>query len=493
MRTTLLLATVLASLCASAGPAFAGQIVYSTEPADGEAQIRVMNDDGSNDRLLVHEDDIPGAESVYKPYVSPDGDTVVFQARTPSPGGYGVYCGFRCSGIYAYRDGVVTRVSQAPTDCPPGDLCVGLDTDPRVTGDGSHLFYQLVYGEPGGAYGTPQTVSRNYYRTMEPGGGDEVEVPETSCGKGSAATPNPAVEGQFATSAYCLNGNYALKVLDVGGGAGSEETLGYDDAEFSEPAFRGDGQLLVGAEDGGDPGIWLYRRDGSGASRLVAVSWDNDSRPFSSSPTFVGNDAVAFVHGGSIRIASTSCDSCSLDSTDVLASPPGVDSIAWTSRSIPDPVVVDTGSNDPGGGNAPAGGAPRPTPPSAGTPTPPSNTPAPSTSPLVVKTPARAKLAAALRGGIKVPFVTTQTGRLTMRATIPATLAKKLGLVRRKTKKPVVVASGATTMTRAGEAIVKLKFTPAAKKRLRRARSVSLDLTGKLGTTTTTTRLNLTR
>ncbi|HEX8083189.1 MAG TPA: hypothetical protein VF529_02800 [Solirubrobacteraceae bacterium] len=488
MRTTLLLATVLASLCASAGPAFAGQIVYSTEPADGEAQIRVMNDDGSNDRLLVHEDDIPGAESVYKPYVSPDGDTVVFQARTPSPGGYGVYCGFRCSGIYAYRDGVVTRVSQAPTDCPPGDLCVGLDTDPRVTGDGSHLFYQLIYGEPGGAYGTPQTISRNYYRTMEPGGGDEVEVPETSCGKGSAATPNPAVEGQFATSAYCLNGNYALKVLDVGGGAGSEATLGYDDAEFSEPAFRGDGELLVGAEDGGDPGIWLYRRDASGASRLVALAWDSDSRPFNSSPTFVGKDAVAFVHGGSIRTASTSCDSCSLDSTAVLASPPGVDAIAWTSRSIPDR-VVDTGSEPSDGGGSNPVATPRPTTPPAGNPTPPQNTPAP----LVLKTPARAKLATALRGGIKVPFVATQTGRLTMRATIPGTLAKKLGLVHRRTKKPVVVANGTTTVTRAGEAIVKLKFTPAAKKRLRRARSVALNLTGTLGGTTTTTRLTLTR
>src|SRR5687767_8633335 len=143
LRKTVLLATAVAALTASASPALAGQIVYSTEPADGDAQIRVMNDDGSNDRLLVHEDDIPGAESVYKPYVSPDGATVVFQARTPGPGSAGVYCGFRCSGIYAYSGGTITRISQDPIDCPPGDLCLGLDVDPRITGGGSHLFYQL--------------------------------------------------------------------------------------------------------------------------------------------------------------------------------------------------------------------------------------------------------------------------------------------------------------------------------------------------------------
>ena len=36
---------------ASAAPALAGQIVYSTEPADGDSQIRVMDDDGRD--LLI--------------------------------------------------------------------------------------------------------------------------------------------------------------------------------------------------------------------------------------------------------------------------------------------------------------------------------------------------------------------------------------------------------------------------------------------------------
>jgi hypothetical protein len=472
MNRILLLATTLAALAASAAPALAGQIVYSTEPADGDAQIRVMNDDGSNDRLLVHEDDIPGAESVYNPYVSPNGDTVVFQARTPSPGGYGVYCGFRCSGIYAYSGGTITRISQDPTDCAPGDLCLGLDVDPRITGGGGTLFYEMIYGEPGGQYGTPQTISTNYYRTMAPGGGDEVEVPETSCGKGSNVTPNAAVDGQFATSTYCLNGDYSLKVLDMNG---AEETIGFDDAEFADPVFRGDGEVLAGAEDGADPGLWLYPRDGSNPHRLAAITWDSDHRPFYANPTFVGSDTVAFIHGDTIRTVPTSCDSCAVGSADTLASPAGVDAIAWTSKDIPDP-VVDVPTDTRGGTQVPTPG-PGAVKGAPGTQKPggPAN---PGTLPLDLKVAPKTKLAAALRAGLVVPFVANQPGRLTMRATVAPALAKKLRLVRRKTRKPVVVAKGATNVAGAGEAAVTLKFTAAAKKRLKRAKSVPLALSG---------------
>ncbi|HEX8123093.1 MAG TPA: hypothetical protein VF549_17715 [Solirubrobacteraceae bacterium] len=475
MHRILLLVTTVAALAATATPALAGQIVYSTEPADGDAQIRVMNDDGSNDRLLVHEDDIPGAEAVYNPYVSPNGDTVVFQARTPSPGGYGVFCGFRCSGIYAYSGGTITRISQDPTDCPPGDLCLGLDTDPRITGGGSHLFYQMIYGEPGGSYGTPQTISKNYYRTLTPGGGDEVEVPETSCGKGNYVTPNPAVDGEFSSSVYCTGGSYALQIRDMAGGA--EETLGYDDAEFANPAFRGDGQVLVGAEDGNDPGLWLYPRDGSTLPhRIAAITWDSDHRPFSTNPTFVGDDEVAFIHGDTIRRLATSCDSCSVDDAQTLATAPGVDAIAWTSQSIPDP-LVEQPSDTRGGNQTPA---PGPATPKGGMPAPPAKVPANTVPALALdlKAPAKVKLASVLRSGLKVPFVASRAGKLTMRAQIAPALARKLHLARGKAKKPVVVASGTTTVARAGEAAVTLKFTAAAKKRLKRARSVPLTLSG---------------
>src|SRR3712207_1240632 len=219
LRTLLLLAVGLCALAFTAAPASAGQLVYSYEPSDGDSQIRVMNEDGSGDRLLVHEDEIPGAEAVYKPYVSPDGTTVVFQARTPASGGFGsLYCGFRCSGIYAYRGGHVRRISQNPTNCPPGDQCFGLDTHPRITGGGDHVFYSLLYGQPGGGtWGTPDTITTNYFRTMTPGNGNDVELPAPACGKGDNITPNPKVDGQFAQSAYCVGsgGSYGLTIFNM--------------------------------------------------------------------------------------------------------------------------------------------------------------------------------------------------------------------------------------------------------------------------------------
>ena len=78
---------------------------------------------------------------------------------------------------------------------------------------------------------------------------------------------------------------------------------------------------------------------------------------------------------------------------------------------------------------------------------------------------------------MKVPFVATKTGELKMQATITPALAKKLRLVR-KAKKQVVVARGTTNVTKTGEAIVTLKFTAGARKRLKKAKSVPLKLAG---------------
>jgi hypothetical protein len=488
LRLTTLLATATATLAATAATASAGQLVYSYEPSDGDAQIRVMNDDGTHDRLLVHEDDIPGAEAVYSPYVSPDGATVVFQARTPAAGAGGLYCGFRCSGIYAYSGGEITRISQDPIPCPPGDLCFGLDTTPRITGGGDHVFYELLYGEPGGQHGTPQTIRSNHFRSIAPGDGGDVELPDTSCGKGSNITPNPAVDGEYAISAYCSNGNYGLKIAGIDGG---DENLVYDDHEFADPAFRGDGQVLVSAEDGGDPGLWTYTRDGSSVSRIAALSWDSDHRPFNTSPTFVGTDRVAFLHGESIRTVSTSCQSCSLDQTSSLGQRTGIDGVAWTSQNIPDP-AVDTPQGGGGGGGGGAGTSGTVPKPPVTPVVPPVRPITPTvTTPATLKAPAKAKLAAALRSGIAVPFVATRSGRLTMEAVVAPAQARKLGLARGKSRKPVVVATGVTTVSRAGAGTVTLRFTKAAKRRLKRARSVPLTLRGSFAGTTLSGRTRL--
>jgi hypothetical protein len=260
-----------------------------------------------------------------------------------------------------------------------------------------------------------------------------------------------------------------------------EQTLGYDDSEFAEPAFRGDGQILVGAEDGGDPGIWIYPRNGTDPSRIVSVAWDSDNRPFGASPTFVGGDRLAFIHGQTIRTVGTSCSSCGLGQTTSLGSRPGIDNVAWTSQHVPDPVRQAT--------PAPAPAAPAPTPVAPRTP----SRPRADTKLATLKLPAKAKLASVLRSGLKVPFTASRKGKLTMQATVSGADAKKLRLVRRKTKKAIVVASGAVTVKRAGAATVTLKFTKAAKKRLKRARAVQVSLRGTFAGDTITGRVRLAR
>ena len=473
------LASALTTLLAGAATAHAGQIVYNTEPQDGDAQIRVMNDDGTNDRLLVHEDEIPGAEAVLSPFVSPDGTTVVFTARTPGPNSGGLYCGFRCVGIYAYRDGRITRISQDAIDCVGGDPCFGLDTRPRITGDGANVFYELVYGEPTGS-GTPDIIGTRYFRSMTPGDGGETEIPPTVCGKSTNVAPNPLVGGEYVTSAYCDNGAYALKVMRMDGT--QVQDLAADDDEFANPAVRRDGRMVAAAEGGGDPGLWVYDRQSPDIHRVVSVGWNVDNAPFESSPTFVGTDRLAFLRDDAIRIAPVSCDDCTLGQTTVLAQRADVDTIAWTSQSIADPVRPGPGGGNPGGGAPGTGdGQPAPLPGPGGQQQPGTGAPrgggAPATA---LKAPATTKLATALRRGLTVPLTASSTGKLTLKATISGSLARKLKLVRRRTSKPVVVAQGTTTVRKAGTASVTLTFTKAAKRRLRKARSVPLTLQGTL-------------
>ena len=338
LRPLLLIATTVAALSASAGSAMAGQLVYSTEPSDGDAQIRVMNEDGSNDRLLVHEDDIPGAEAVYKPYVSPDGSTVVFQARTPGPGSGGIYCGFRCSGIYAYRGGQISRISAEPDRLPARRPVPGPGHPPARDRQRQQRLLLAALRRAG----RPVRHAADHVDELLPLDVRERPRPRSRTPRAARATtspPNPKVEGQFAVSTYCIGtgGSYSLATMNMNGTG--EQILAYDDGAFSNPAFRGDGQVIVGAEDGGDPGIWLYFRDGSTLpTRIASLTWGSDNSPFTTNPTFMGTGKVAFVYDETIRTVPTTCNSCTINQTGSLGHHKEVDAVAWTSQSIPDPV-----------------------------------------------------------------------------------------------------------------------------------------------------------
>lgn len=85
----------------------------------------------------------------------------------------------------------------------------------------------------------------------------------------------------------------------------------------------------------------------------------------------------------------------------------------------------------------------------------------------------QARLGAALRSGLTVR-VSGAEGRVVLAATVPAAVARKAGLT--AGRGAVVVARGAVAGDGAGDATARIRFTPAARARLARLRSVRLTV-----------------
>ena len=434
-----------------AAPASAGEIVYSSNDS-----ILVANDDGSNARTLVAPGDIPGATSLYNPHVDPNGTKVVFTARTPYT--EGLYCGFNCAAVYTWDAGRIERVSGAAIGCA-GDPCLGLNVDPKITADGARVFYQRIYGEPGGQYGTPQTISTSYVApAVADGSRQETELGRDAVGSECAGprgfVPNPANQSEY-TFVDCWplgdSSSSASSALKIRRADGSSEIIGGDDYyEIVGIAWRPDGGELVTVESGEDKGIWLYQPTGyqqqTPRQILAVADWDDSNYHSGVNPTFIGNDRVAYYWNGEIRAVSTSCDKCPPEQGQLIAASPEGDGMAWTSRALPRPQQGggDDGQMMGGGGfeaSTPAG---------------------------------KLRIAKVLKSGIPVRYRTEGAGTIALKAAVDARTAKKLKLGR----KAVTVASGKAAPAGAVESTLKLKFTKKAIKRLKKAKSLKLKLSG---------------
>jgi hypothetical protein len=441
----------------AAAPASAGQIVFNS----GDT-IYVAGDDGSGQRPLITPADVPGATSVYYPFVSPNSQTVVFSARTPYAGIGGLYCGFSCVGVYRWDNGVITRMSYAPTPCPPGDLCAGLDVDPKITADGSKYYYEQLYAEPGGSYGAPQSITSHYVAPAVFEGvrqATELKADNVDPGecKPSNIVPHPG-DGDTFAFVGCVSSPSYSSAIKIKPSNGASFLLATDDGDISELAWSPDGSRIADSENGADPGIWTLSPDAGNTnpSHVVNLAWDSDHSSYNTSPAFVGNDRIAFVYGSEIRSVSAGCQGCGLGDTAKLADVSDPKGLSWTARTLP--VVQrggppDNGNNGGDNGNPGSQGGARAT-----------------------LTPRKLKLAAALKG-MTVPFTSTGAGTLTLKAQLDAKTAKKLKLIKKGTK-PVSVASGKASPKAAGGSSVKLKFTSAAVKRLKKAKSLKLKLVG---------------
>jgi hypothetical protein len=141
-----------------------------------------------------------------------------------------------------------------------------------------------------------------------------------------------------------------------------------------------------------------------------------------------------------------------------------IDAAALYAARNPSPLPPGTTTPPPGGGPAGGGGS----------------------NGLTVSVPSGARAAAlGTRGGLRVIVTTTAAGVVKVTATVPAS---RLG---RKGKKPVVIATGKATATKAGKVTVTLKATKAARKKLKRLRGAKVKLTVKVGQLTSTKTVTL--
>ena len=452
----------------AAAPASAGQIVFNS----GDT-IYVANDDGSGKRALITPADVPGASSVYYPYVSPNGQTVVFSART---GVGGVYCGFSCVGVYRWDNGQITRLSYATSSCPPGDLCAGLDVDPKITADGSKYYYELVYAEPGGQYGAPQTISTHYVApAVFEGVRQETELKADNVDPGackpSSIVPHPG-DGDTFAFVGCDTGQGSSSAIKIKPAGGAASQIAVDDCDISELAWSPDGSRIADSECGADAGIWTVKPTAGSPDpvQVLNLTWDSDHSSYSTSPAFIGNDRIAFIYGTEVRSVSAGCQGCGLGDSAKLADVTDPKGLAWTAKTLPVVQKGGTGTTPGGTGTTPGGTGTTP----GGTGTNGGNGNA--GGPQATLAPRKLKLAAALKG-LAVPFKASGAGTLSLKAQLDAKTAKKLKLIKKGTK-PVSVASGKATAKTAGDSTAKLKFTKTAAKQLKKAKSLKLKLVG---------------
>jgi len=193
----------------------------------------------------------------------------------------------------------------------------------------------------------------------------------------------------------------------------------------------------------------------------------------------LGQDATRFawVDGGGLKVAGipdfSGVDACTLTAPAVVISATGRHpSIRPTDLPAP-------ASTPPPGGTTTTPGGTTTTP--GGTTPPPGTT----TAPLAATLPTRATVAALKGTGLAVKVTVKQAGRVTAKGSVPGTR------VGRRSKTPVVVATGAATATKAGTITIKLKLSKAFRKRAKKLKGTKLTVRITQGTRTVTRTLTL--
>ncbi|MDO8187590.1 hypothetical protein Q5424_14635 [Conexibacter sp. JD483] len=334
--------------------------------------------------------------------------------------------------------------------------------EPQVSPDGSHVAYQYYTTTTG------ELQTGTAYADTDGSG----QTHELHTGWGYPAW----IDNEWLMHSdppNFLSMDVIIRRLDQPNNQG-DQWFRHDELELRDGDIRGTTMAFVGGKDGeylpvyrfsGAPGEnapeYCYHRSGpSGRFEGPAYSPDGASLAW-------GEADGIWV--GPVGDQSQGCQNPPAGADRLLI--PGGRYPDWSGAAVPPARVVDTPREQP---RETPRDQPRTTPRT--TPRDEPRRAAPKPQLTVTK----ARLASVLKQGLAVK-VRNGSGRVTLTATVSAATARKAGLGRRTVK----VASGSAT-ARAGSATVRLRFTKAAVKRLRRLPKVALTIQG-AGTRTSAT------
>jgi hypothetical protein len=108
----------------------------------------------------------------------------------------------------------------------------------------------------------------------------------------------------------------------------------------------------------------------------------------------------------------------------------------------------------------------------------PGTNPSPNPQPALatIGAPAKVKRATLLKKGLKVPVACARACSVSLALQISGKDAKRYRLVKKKTSKPVTIGKARKAFAGAGTATVTVKLTKAARKRLARAKKLTVTL-----------------
>lgn len=453
---------IVAAIAAAAAPADAGQIVWSKG-----GQIWAMYDDGSSARLVVPLASAPGMEHLDEPAVAPNG-TILFEGttnantftRTGSCGSFPytypcftTHWGFFVTGVYRWDGTAAQRLSGDPAYC---FNCTSSESAPEPRADGAHvLAFQHCQGFIDQfsyeCIGAIRSSSGQSYPSCE-------SLPDDP-------SPNPAEAAQLVYSGCTSGGNPALVI--TGPDRAGERVVACDDQTQRDPSWSPSGARIVAAEDGTDPGLWVY-----GASNSACFSGDLRHAVVAPTgttfegPRFVGEDQIVFEAGGELWMVPAGCNGCAFPGTARQLTTGGDNHDPfWTAQAL-------AGGGTGGGGGGGAGGGAGGGGSGGGSGT----TPADTTAPKPTVTGARSQRI--LRQGraivVKVKSSETATLRLTGTISVPGrdpalrSTTRRLAAGRMVTIKVKLSSSAVRTVRRAwarhrkAVAVVKLRLTDAA-------------------------------